>query len=114
MVETDRTFCQYWIMLCRLQDSSVLQQEAAAFVARAGFPADFFLENMDVQPHCPACHAVIPMGITGYAVCPNGHSWGVFYSSILLLFTNNSSRSTMCYHILHLGDAICAYMRGLL
>lgn len=62
-------------MLCRLQKSSLLQQEAESLAARAGVST---LENLDVQEYCPACHTVIPLGIVSSAVCLNGHSWSEF------------------------------------
>ncbi|KAF8509836.1 transcription factor IIIC subunit delta N-term-domain-containing protein [Gautieria morchelliformis] len=70
-----RLFVHYWVMLCRLQDSSLLQQEAASLAARARLPADLSLDNGDLQEHCPACHTAIPLSIGGSAVCTKGHSW---------------------------------------
>lgn len=71
-------FLHYWVILCRLHNSSLLQQEAESLAIRARIPVDLSPENDHIQEHCPACRTVIPAGIGDSAVCANGHYWGAF------------------------------------
>ncbi|KAF8591852.1 hypothetical protein K439DRAFT_1536430 [Ramaria rubella] len=73
--EDDRDFVRRWIIQCLMQRAPHIQQEATFLANRLGISDDLLAASSEVQEHCPACQAVIPLGTESSAVCPNGHVW---------------------------------------
>ncbi|KAF8516187.1 transcription factor IIIC subunit delta N-term-domain-containing protein [Hysterangium stoloniferum] len=86
----DRDFIRRWIVLCRTHGPPSLQQEALALSSKVHLPENIIADSPDEQEKCPACHAIVPLGIGKDAVCLNGHHDALSHPSSLQLLSTPS------------------------